>query len=56
MLDSVIVIHVKLAPVTIKYGAFVGECSIILKGVTIGEKAVVGADSVVTCSIPDGEV
>ena len=43
-------------PVTIKQGAWIGGHCIILKGVTIGEKAVVGAGSVVTKDIPDNEV
>ncbi len=40
----------------IKEGAFVGTRSLILKGVTIGKGAVVGAGSVVTRDIPDGEI
>ncbi|MEI3417887.1 MAG: DapH/DapD/GlmU-related protein [Blautia sp.] len=43
-------------PVVIKNGVFIGANSIILKGVTIGEKAIIGAGSVVTRSIPDGEI
>lgn len=43
-------------PVHIKEGAFIGACSIILKGVTIGKHSVVGAGSVVTKSVPDNEV
>lgn len=43
-------------PVYIKDGAFIGAHCIILKGVTIGEKAVVGAGSVVTKDIPPNEV
>lgn len=46
----------KTAPVVIKEGAFIGACSIILKGVTVGKKAIVGAGSVVTKNIPAGEV
>lgn len=47
---------VQSAPVEIKNGAFIGAHTIILKGVTIGEKSIVGAGSVVTKSIPDGEI
>jgi acetyltransferase-like isoleucine patch superfamily enzyme len=42
--------------VIIKDYAFVGAHSIILKGAVIGEKSIVGAGSVVTKSIPDGEI
>lgn len=49
-------VGVKAKPVKIKKGAFVGAHTIILKGVTIGEKSVVGAGSVVTKSIPDYEI
>jgi acetyltransferase-like isoleucine patch superfamily enzyme len=47
---------VKCAPVLIKKGAFIGTSSIILKGVTIGAKSIVAAGSVVSKSIPDGEI
>ena len=43
-------------PVVIKDGAFIGGSSIILKGVTIGKESIVGAGSVVTHNIPDGEI
>lgn len=48
--------HVKSKPICIKRGAFIGAHSIIMKGVTVGEKSIVGAGSVVTKSIPDGEI
>lgn len=40
------------APIVIENGAFVGMEALILKGVTIGEGAVVGAGSVVTQDVP----
>ena len=46
----------QIAPIIIKEGAFIGACSIILKGVTVGKRAVIGAGSVVTHNVPDGEV
>lgn len=42
--------------VVIKRNAFIGMGSMIIKPVTIGENAVVGAGSVVTHDIPDNEV
>lgn len=45
-----------MKPIHIMEGAFIGACSIILKGVTVGKHAVVGAGSVVTKSIPDNEI
>lgn len=47
---------IKCREVRIKKGAFIGAHSIILKGVCIGEKSVIGAGSVVTRDVPDGEV
>lgn len=44
------------APVIIKDDAFIGANSIILKGVQIGEKSIIGAGSVVTKSVPDHEI
>lgn len=43
-------------PVRIKRYAYIGVGSIILPGVTIGERAIVGAGSVVTRDVPDGAV
>lgn len=47
---------VKSRPVVVKQGAFIGACTIILKGVTIGERSVVAAGSVVVKNIPPDEV
>ena len=41
------------APITIKDKVWIGFNSIIMKGVTIGEGAIVGAGSVVTKDVPD---
>lgn len=43
-------------PIIIKRGAFVGGHSTILKGVTIGESAVIGASSIITKDVPANEV
>ncbi|WP_165852035.1 acyltransferase [Mucilaginibacter terrenus] len=48
--------NVNTAPVHISDGAFIGAHAIILKGVTIGKNAVVGAGAVVARSIPDNEI
>lgn len=37
-------------------GAFIGAHTIILKGVIIGEQSIIGAGSVVTKSVPSGEI
>lgn len=44
---------VKTAPIIIKDDAWIGMNSIILKGVTIGKGAIIGAGSVVTNDVPD---
>ena len=46
----------KNLPITIGDDVFIGAKSIILKGVTIGPKSIVGAGSVVSHNIPEGEV
>jgi acetyltransferase-like isoleucine patch superfamily enzyme len=46
----------RTAPVQVRRRAFVGGHSTLLKGVTIGEEAVVGACSVVRSDVPDGQV
>lgn len=42
--------------VRIKEGAFIGIGARILPGVTIGKRAVIGANAVVTKDVPDGEI
>lgn len=44
------------APIIIKDDAFIGTACIILKGVTIGNRSIVAAGSIVTKSIPDFEL
>lgn len=41
------------APVHIKEGCWIGEKVVIMPGVTIGKKCIIGAGSVVTHDIPD---
>jgi len=41
-----------IAPVTIKRGCWIGQNVVIMPGVTIGELSIIGANSVVTRSIP----
>ena len=43
-------------PILIRARAFVGGHSTILKGVTVGEEAVVGAGSVVRSDVPDRQI
>ena len=47
---------VKTRPVYIGKRVFIGGHSIILKGVSIGNDAVIGAGSVVTHDVPEGEI
>jgi len=42
----------KIAPVHIGAGSWIGQNAVILPGVTIGEMAVIGANSVVTHAVP----
>ena len=46
----------KISKTLIKNGASIGANSTILAGITIGEKSMVGAGSVVTKDIPAGEL
>jgi acetyltransferase-like isoleucine patch superfamily enzyme len=46
----------KCVPTLVKRGASIGSGATLLGGVTIGEKAVVGAGSVVTRDVPAGAV
>ncbi|MGO9269909.1 MAG: acyltransferase, partial [Terriglobia bacterium] len=46
----------QVVPTRVKRGASVGTSATILCGVTIGEKAIVGAGSVVTRDVPDNTV
>jgi UDP-2-acetamido-3-amino-2,3-dideoxy-glucuronate N-acetyltransferase len=41
-----------ISPILVKHGASIGSNATILCGVTIGEKAIVGAGSVVTKDVP----
>tara|TARA_R110000787_G_scaffold6697_9_gene23285 strand:- start:3512 stop:4063 length:552 start_codon:yes stop_codon:yes gene_type:complete len=49
-------IGVNCAPVLIKYGAFIGAGSVILKGVVLGKNCVIAAGSIVSKNIPDNEI
>ena len=46
----------KCVPTTVKRGASIGSGATILCGVTIGERAIIGAGSVVTKDVPDGAI
>jgi UDP-2-acetamido-3-amino-2,3-dideoxy-glucuronate N-acetyltransferase len=46
----------KLLNTRVKRGASIGANSVVLPGVTIGEKALVGAGSVITSDVPDNAV
>ena len=45
-----------MAPIVIKKGCWIGQNVCIMPGVTIGEYCIVGANSVVTKSIPDQSI
>ncbi|MBU6170110.1 MAG: acyltransferase [Verrucomicrobia bacterium] len=44
------------SPVIIEDGVWLGEGCVVLKGVRIGQRSVVGANAVVTKSVPEGSV
>ena len=46
----------EVIPTVIKRGASIGSNATILAGITIGEKAIVGAGSVVTKDVPSGVI
>ena len=48
--------NIKKAPIRLGANSFISAYSIILKGVNIGENAVIGAGSVVTRDIPPNEI
>lgn len=50
------IIHRKCKPVVIGSHVFIGANCLILKGVTIGQRCIIGAGSVVCNDIPDDEI
>jgi acetyltransferase-like isoleucine patch superfamily enzyme len=49
-------VHTKFDSVVIGDGVFIGTRSIILKGVKIGRRSIIGAGSIVTKSVPSDQV
>ncbi len=47
---------VKRSPILIRHDAWIGANAIILKGVTVGRRAIVGAGAVVTHDVPDDTI
>ena len=45
-----------VVPTRVKRGASIGSGAVILAGVTIGERALIGAGAVVTHDVPDGTI
>lgn len=48
--------HIKTQPIFIEDHVFIGAGTLILKGVHIGKHSVIGAGSVVTHDVPEGEI
>lgn len=48
--------HTRVAPVRILDSCFVGAGAIVLPGVTIGPRAIVGANAVVSRDVPEGKI
>jgi acetyltransferase-like isoleucine patch superfamily enzyme len=46
----------KARPIRIGRGVFIGARAIVLKGVTIGDRAVIGAGAVVACDVAAGHI
>jgi UDP-2-acetamido-3-amino-2,3-dideoxy-glucuronate N-acetyltransferase len=46
----------KLSPIRVKEGASIGAGSVVLPGVTIGKRAIVGAGTVVTRNVPEDAI
>jgi acetyltransferase-like isoleucine patch superfamily enzyme len=49
-------LDVKTRPVRIGNDVFIGTNAMVLKGVTIGDRAIIGAGSVVSCDVPADEI
>ncbi|MNL65825.1 2,3,4,5-tetrahydropyridine-2,6-dicarboxylate N-acetyltransferase [compost metagenome] len=47
---------IKKEPIIIEQDVFIGANSIILKGVTIGARSIIGAGSIVTKNVPADEI
>lgn len=54
--DRISHVRTRTAPIIIREGAFIGANSSILKGVIIGIHSIIGAGSLVTKDVPDGEI
>jgi acetyltransferase-like isoleucine patch superfamily enzyme len=49
-------INKKTAPIIIEDNVFIGACSFVLKGVTIGQNSIIGIGSLVTKNVPANEI